>query len=143
MFVDDVITRLKQDVSDLQKVEGASAFSAVVQSGQAPTRTPVAYVISSEMRGGQAEASAGAFIQDVSENISVALMLRSSDRIGTKGIEPIDTLKRSVINALCGWMAPGRTDVFDLRSGKMLSFNAGLLTYALEFSTTDQLRIFS
>jgi hypothetical protein len=142
-MISEIITRLEQAAPLLSNVEGAAAFSALVAANKKPTGKNVAYVVPTGMRGTQSDASAGAFIQGTSETISVIIMLRSNDSVGSKGVEPVEAIKAEVINALCGWRTSDEVGVFELRGGRMVSVLHGLLTYSLEFSISDQVRIYS
>ena len=135
--------RLEAEATLLRDVNGAGAFSALVKANVKPTTTPVAYLVPVALRGGSNEDSAGAFIQNTEETLSVIIMLRSNDRVGDKGVEPIIAVRDQVISVLAGWTPSGQVGSFALRGAKMTSVVAGLLVYQVEFSITDQLRIFS
>ena len=139
---DETKTRLEAEAPLLRDVHGAGAFSALIAAKVAPTTTPVAYVVPVAMRGGSNEDSAGAFVQNTDETLSVIIMLRSNDRVGDKGVEPIIAVRDQVIASIAGWTPSTQTGSFALRGAKMTSVVAGLLVYQVEFSISDQLRIF-
>jgi Flp pilus assembly protein TadB len=85
---------------------------------------------------------AGAFVQLVTETVSVVLTLRSIDnRAGDRAVDELEALKVAVRAALAGWAPPDAFDVFALSAERVVSFVPGFFAYAIEFTTSDQLRI--
>lgn len=141
-MIDLVIARLKGQVSDFHnRVEGAAALSALIERQALPANTPAAHVIPAAMRGGTADAAAGAFLQEFTETVAVVITVRPNDRVGARGIEPIEALKTSVINALVGWAPSDELGVFTLTSGQITTVLGGAVAYTLQFRIADQLRI--
>jgi hypothetical protein len=144
-MIDQVIARLKDRAPGLaSRVEGAAAFSAMMQRGQLPQVTPAAHVIPVGLSGGPVDSAANVFTQRMNEVIGVVLTVRSNDQAGARGVEPIEQLKSETIAAIAGW-APNDdiVGVFRLSSGRMLSVQGGAIVYQLDFAIEDQLRITS
>lgn len=142
-MIAQIIARLKERAPGLSsRVEGAAAFSAMVQRGQLPQVTPAAHVIPVGLAGGAVGSAANAFTQMTVESIGVVLTLRSNDQSGGRGVEPIDALKNEVIAALVGWAPSDDTvGIFRLAAGRTLSVQGGAIVYQLDFAIEDQLRI--
>lgn len=142
-MIEVIIARLKDRVPNLRgRVDGALAFDELVRANSLPAST-TAYVVPDALRGGQADASAGAYVQEITETISVVLMLRPNDRFGARGIDPIEELRGQIFEALAGWAPGDETGVFQMTRAKLLRFQGGAIVYEIVFSITDQLRILS
>jgi hypothetical protein len=142
-MIEAVIARLKDRVPDLRRIEGAAALTAIMERRAWPESTPAAYVIPVALSGGAVSSGASAYVQDTAETIGVILILRPNDRLGSRGIEPVEGLKADVIEALAGW-APGvQTDGFALKGARMTNVQAGAFSYQIDFTIPDQLRILS
>ncbi|WP_339636168.1 hypothetical protein [uncultured Sulfitobacter sp.] len=142
-MIDDVIARLKERVTDLRRVEGAAGFTAIMERRAWPENTPAAYVIPVSLAGGTATGGANSYVQATVETIGVVLILRPNDRLGTRGIEPVEGLKADVIAALAGWAPGDQTGDFTLKGGRMTNVQAGACAYQIDFAISDQLRILS
>lgn len=141
-MIGEVIARLKSGVPDLQdRVGGAGAFAAIMERNAWPERTPSAYVIPAGLRGGAVSISDNAYLQDTAETISIVLILRPNDRLGARGIEPVEALRDDVIASLAGWSSGAELGTFQLTSARMLNVRAGALAYQVDFTISDQLRI--
>jgi hypothetical protein len=145
-MIDQVIARLEQTVPDLAgRVSEATQLAQLMEKGQLPQAGFTAFVLPGALRGGASTAAAGMFRQAISETVSVMLVMRvAGDIKGTKGLKRIDPVKKACIEAICGW-TPDETTVglFTLSGGELASLTNGTLTYVLDFSINDQLRITS
>lgn len=130
------------------RIQPAASLSELMARNQAPQTCPAAFVLPSGIRGGSVDAMAGLFKQDIAEMLSIVLFLRSAgDATGGKMTDALVPIRNGVIRAIVGW-APqsdwleGETvGEFSLSRGTLVSLSAGLLTYQLDFSLNDQLRI--
>lgn len=142
-MIDLVVARLRNQVSDLRSVEGAAEFKKLLAGRGVPQNDPAAYVIPLGMRGGKAEAITGMFTQQVAESIGVVLFLRGHDQTGARALGNLRPFIATVIEAIAGWQPSGEIGVFQLSRGALVDINGGLLSYQLDFSINDQLRIAS
>lgn len=134
--------RLKATVPGLRRVGVAADLMSVLEGKLADPNGTSAFVIGAGARGGVPDVMAGAFVQLVTETVSVVLTLRSIDnRAGDRAVDELEELKAAVRAALAGWAPPGAFDVMALSAERVVSFVPGFFAYALEFTTSDQLRI--
>ena len=137
-----VIERLTSRVAALQgRVKGAAELSRLLASNAIRETDRGAYVLPMALRGGQARAATGAFVQEVEELIAVVLVTPSEDPRGARALTTIDTQIDAVIAALAGWCPPDMPGPLRLVQGRMINIGAGALVYHLDFATTTQLRI--
>lgn len=142
MLEDDVIARLQDRVPDLSgRIEGAAHLAQLQAQNQFPKVTPAANVISTGLQGGVADAASGVFRQSFDETIGVILTFRNTTGKGARALDKISTVKRAVIEAICGWAPDDMVGVFKLLRGGIVSFAGGTLVYQIEFAVGDQLRI--
>lgn len=139
-----VVKRLGAIAALKGRIETAAELTATVAAGALPNITPHAYVVPLGLRPiGSGEASAGAFTQDVDQVVGVILCVRySGDAKGGKALPAIDQLIAATIGCLAGWAPEGAIGVFRLMRGQLVSVNAGMTLYQLDFAIQDQLRIF-
>jgi hypothetical protein len=83
----------------------------------------------------------GVFSQALAESYGVVLVVSSRDKVGRKALDKIDPHLRSVMSALAGWAPVGATGVFQVSSGRPLSFKEGRLMFELVFSINTNLRV--
>lgn len=141
-MLDAVEARLEAQVPALQnRVEGASAWSALLAGNAAPQHTPAAYVIPLGWSGGAVDVAAGLFRQTVSETVGVLIFFRSRKGAAAEITEKMRAVLVQVIKALCGWAPGDELGVFQLTRGQLISAVRGLLVFQLDFSINDQLRI--
>lgn len=142
MLVRPVMDRLDGAVPDLSgRIEGAASLTALVKANALPPVTPAAHVVPLGLRGHEPAAVSGLYRQVVDESVSVLLTVRSYDRVGDAGLDPVDALVPQIIAALCGWQADGTLGPLRLVRGGVASLTAGALVYQLDFSAPTQLRI--
>ncbi|MEZ5752856.1 MAG: hypothetical protein R3D60_13130 [Paracoccaceae bacterium] len=137
-----VIDRIAARVPALNgRIEGAAEFSALVASNDLGRVRQGAYVLAMSLRGGQARAATGAFIQDIEEGVSVVLTQRAENPLDATGRVWIETQRDAVIAAIAGWVPNGSPAPMRLVQGRMLNVARGVLVYQLDFSLATQLRI--
>lgn len=143
MQVDDIISRLIAEVSEFEgRVEGAAELAALVKTGKAPNRTPSAFVLPLGIIAQPADTVTGLHRQAFTESYAIVIVqTTANDKNGRKGLTKINILRDSVIVNLAGWSPSGSFDVLALTRAKLQSLNAGTITYQVDFSTKDQLRI--
>lgn len=143
-MIEAVKTRLADQVATLKdRIDGAADFAELMRKNQLPQVTPAAFILPLGLRGARAEASTGAFVQDVTETIGVLLVLRTHSGTGDRALPELDALIASVIAALAGWAPGDETGVFTLTRGQLVNMQAGTIVYQLDFAINDQLRILS
>ncbi|NOR63252.1 MAG: hypothetical protein GQ535_12260 [Rhodobacteraceae bacterium] len=143
MQVEDIISRLIAQVSEFEgRVEGSAELAALVKTGRAPNRTPAAFVLPLGIVAQPADTVTGLYRQGFTESFGIVIVQTiANDKNGRKGLSKIHTLRDAVIANLAGWRVPGGFDVLALTRAKLQSLNAGTITYQVDFSTKDQLRI--
>ena len=144
MLVDDVITRLEAQVSDLAgRVQGAAELTALVREGALPNETPFAFVLPLGLSGGEVQSSTGVFIQSVQDTIAIILLVEGAgDVSGEDTLPEMKVLIDATLQALCGWgPASNNFGVFRVTRGALVSLNAGTQIYQLDFAIDDQIRI--
>lgn len=139
-----IIARLKAEVPDLHDV-GVAADLAAILEGKLPNQSRTsAFVVAMNERGSTPGTAANAFTQELVETIAIILTIRSIDnRAGDKAVDEIEGLKSAIRTAIAGWAPDGAMDVYALSRGSVLAFKPGYFAYAMEFTTSDQLRILS
>jgi hypothetical protein len=146
MLVDDAIARLSAGIEDLgSRVSGAAELTELIRKGALPQTTPYAYVMLAGLTPlGQGEAAAGAFTQLVDEVIFVVLVVRSAgDPTGAKSLAKVHETVWAVVDLLCGWGPDDAIGVLRLGRGQLLSMQAGVVFYQLDFAIRQQVRIVS
>ena len=153
MLVDAIIARLEAEIPDLAgRARGALELSELIRQGALPAYSPAAFVVPAGLAPtGEAESSAGAYLQTLDELVAVVLILRSAgDVTGARGQPKLNELLLAVLAALAGW-APedgveetglGGIGVLELRGGNLVQLDAGNIFYQLDFAQRAQLRIF-
>mgnify|MGYP001201609535 CR=1 FL=1 len=140
--MDDARARIEDRVPEIRRFGNAADFAAVVASNRLPTTTPVAYVLFAGLHGGKPTASAGLFIQDYDEVLTVILADRiTGDPTGDKALKDVAPLVAKVVEAVCGWAPDDAAGVFVLRGAELVGAKDGQLIFQIEFTLVDQLRI--
>jgi hypothetical protein len=89
-----------------------------------------------------ADIATGIFRQGFTESYGVIIVQTvANDKHGRKGLTKINILRDSVIASLAGWSPPGSFDALALARARLIGLKAGTITYQVDFSTKDQLRI--
>lgn len=145
-MIDLVINRLEARVPALSgRVREAAMLAQLMEAGQLPQGGFTAFVLPGALRGGQADAVTGMFRQAIVRTISVMLVMRvAGDAKGTTAMDRIQPVIDATVDAVCGWSPDDAIiGVFQLSGGELTSLTKGTLTYVLDFTVNDQLRIMS
>lgn len=143
-MIDDVISRLDDLVPVLEhRVEGAGNLADLMQRNALPQHTPAAHVLPLGLIGRAQDAGAGAYTQMFEEAVAVILTVRNHTPAGKRALEDLRGLIMAIVEALAGWAPGGQSGVFRLTRGSLLSATKGTVVYQIDFSISDQLRIFS
>jgi len=136
------ITRIEARVSSLAgRIYGAADFARLMATNDIRSIQGGAYVLSMSLRGGQARAATGAFVQDVEEGLSIVLVQRSEDPRAIQALATIEAQRDAVIAGLLGWAPHGEPGPMRLSQGRMINVGAGLLVFQIDFAVATQLRI--
>ncbi len=142
-MIEDVIARLSSEVPDLNgRTYGAGNLAELTQRNALPQHTPAAHVIPLGLVGRKADAGAGAFTQFFEEACAIILTVRNHNAVGKRAMENLRPLIMSIVEALAGWAPDDAVGVFRLARGSLVSSAKGTVIYQIDFSITDQLRIF-
>lgn len=140
---DLVIARLKTAAPHLRTIEGAASLAALMQTNALPQAEVGAHVITLGLQGGEAQAASGAYTQMLDETVGVVITFRTWTQTGGRDQASVGVLIRQTIEALAGWSPNDEIGTFVFRRGAPTAFTKGTIVYLLEFSITDQLRIFT
>lgn len=146
MLVDAVKTRLATIPALINRVQTAADLTELFQKKALPQATLTAFVLPLGLRPTSAgDSISNAFTQMADDTIGILLLSRSAgDVTGARALPPIDALIDLVIQKICGWMPAAETNVvsdFRLARGALLSAEAGLVAYQLDFSIQKQIRV--
>jgi hypothetical protein len=143
-MIDALITRLDEQVSVLEhRVEGAGSLADLMQRNALPQHTPAAHVLPLGLIGRAEDAGAGAYTQMFEEAVAVILTVRNHTPAGKKALADLRGIIMSIVAAIAGWAPDDQTGVFRLTRGSLLNATKGTVVYQIDFSISDQLRIFS
>jgi len=143
MLLDPTVARLKAEVAGLGgRIDGALQLSDLTRKNALPQQTPAAFVVSLGLRGGEADVASGAFTQIITRIIGVVLFIRDNTPDGRHAIDAFEALENDIVSAIAGWAPADQIGVFRLISSRALAESAGTKIHQIEFSITDQLRIF-
>jgi hypothetical protein len=124
------------------RVHGAARLSELRARGSLLQACPAAFVLPLGLRGGSSSAATGLYRQSVEWVEGVVLAVRAvMDASGAAALDQIEPLIEATIGAVAGVERDDRTGVYRLLKGELLSLDAGLLIYQLDFAIEDQLRI--
>lgn len=125
------------------RVQSAAKLSELMARNQLPQICPAAFVLPLGIGGGTADAVTGLFRQSITRLHGVLLAVRSAgDATGAAGLVQLDPLIEGVIAAVVGMDADNEIGgVFTLAKGQLASLEQGTITYQLDFTVEDQLRI--
>lgn len=143
-MIADVITRIEAEVPELAgRVDGGRAFVDLIRSKKLPAQSVAAYVFPSGIQGGRPDAASGVFSQMLTHRTSVVIFVQSFDRTGSTALDKIDQFLMRVVRAVAGWAPGDEVGVHRFERGQLIESGAGRLSYQLDFSIDDQLRILS
>lgn len=141
-MIEAVEARLETLVPELAgRIQGAAEFSAALRDGAFPRGGASAFLIPMGLQGGQADAVTGHFSQEFNEVLGVLLTFTSADATGEKALKRMRPIVFAVIEALAGWAPSDEVGIFRLLRGGLTPGARGQMTYQLDFSIQDQLRI--
>ncbi|NTT86920.1 phage tail terminator protein [Tabrizicola fusiformis] len=138
-----IIERLREQVADLQSVDGAAELAAVLGAGPQVHARPRAFVVPLGLRGLEVQSFSGSYVQEIEVTFGVYLVFNAAaDRTGARTLADVGTVQFAVIAALCGWTPAGSEVAGDFRLARaqLADLRPGQVAYALEFSAKDQLR---
>ena len=126
-----------------QRIHGAAKLSALIANGTLTQVTPAAFILPLGIRGGSVDAATGLYRQSIDRHVGILLVLRSAgDATGQRGFDELGTMIEAVIGVVAGWVPGNAIDgAYRLAKGELVSLQAGLLQYQLDFILDDQLRI--
>lgn len=140
-MIDEMVARLNAQVPSLNgRAEGVLALMDLLRSNRLPENA-TAMIYPAGFRGLAPTDATGVFSQALAESYGVVLVISSRDKVGRKALEKINPHLRSVMSALAGWAPPDATGVFQVSSGRPLSFKDGRLMFELVFSINTNLRV--
>ncbi len=140
--IDAVTERLETRVVELRyRVQPASEFARLQQSGAAPTAGLAAFVLPAGIQGRDAPTATGLFTQNIRRAISVVLLVQSTDAAGRRALDGLEDLVFKVIEAIAGWAPAETIGPFQLSSARIVPTSRGMIGYLIDFFIPDQLRI--
>ena len=143
-MIDDVISRLDDRVAVLEhRVEGAGSLADLMQRNALPQHTPTAHVLPQGLVGRAQDAGTGVFTQMFEEAVAVILTIRNHTPAGKRALDDLRGIIMAIVEALAGWAPADQTGVFRLTRGSLLNASKGTVVYQIDFSISDQLRVFS
>lgn len=148
MLVDDVIARIANagGVAALAgRVKGAAELSELVRQKAMPAASPFAFVLPLALSArGDGDAAAGMFTQSLDETVAVLIAVRAAgDVSGGKALASVEAVGDAVIARVCGWGPDSEPGVFRLTRAALVSAEAGLVLFQIDFTCQRQLRIAS
>lgn len=141
-----VVDRLKTLLapSPLRDVRVALDLARLMASQEMKGIGTTAFVIPRGGRGGRPDTATGVFTQPVDEVISIVLSFNAIDNpTGDRAQAAVETTLDAVIRAIAGWTPAETVGVFAYQSHQLITLQPGLLAYGMEFSISDQLRIYA
>ncbi len=125
------------------RVLRAADLSELVRSNRLPAAPVAAFVLPLGLSPrGEGEAMTGAFVQAFDETVGVLIAVRASgDATGGKALPAVDALVAAAIAAVAGRSPGDEPGALRLARGALLSAEAGLVLYQLDFTLTRQMRI--
>ena len=126
------------------RIHGAAMLSSLMdRQGALAQVAPAAFILPLGITGGQPDAVSGLFRQPVVWLEGVLIVTRAAgDPTGAAQLAQLAPLINQVIDAVCGRSPEeGGFGVYRLVKGELVSLAGGALSYQLDFSIDDQLRI--
>lgn len=140
-MIDSIEARLRGTMPQLRTVAGAVEFAAL-QAPPLPAKLPAAYVMPVADEAAPNSLASMLHRQVLTATIRVALITRDlRDTRGDAALTTLDALRRGLRQALAGWTPPGARSALELRRGALLDFQDGTLTWAEDFSCTENLEV--
>lgn len=140
-MIDEMVSRLNEQVPELKdRAEGVLSLMDLLRSNRLPENSS-AMIYPAGFRGLAPADATGVFSQALAESYGVVLVISSRDKAGRTALAKIHPLLRAVMAALAGWAPEGVNGVFQVNSGRPLSFKEGRLLFELVFSINTTLRV--
>lgn len=143
MLVDNVAALVETAAPQFAgRVQRAADLTELVRKGQLPQAPVSAFILPLGLRPrSEGDAMAGAFVQQVDETVGVLLVVRAAgDATGGKALPTIDSLVDSVIATLAGVAVGDEPGVLRLSRGALISAEAGVVIYQIDFTLQRELR---
>lgn len=123
------------------RVQGAAALAHLTRSGVSFQGDRAAFVLPLGLRAGEADILTGLVRQPLDRMVGVVLMVRNlADGTGEQALAELEPIVDDVIARIVGW-GPSDFAQFTLARGELVSIDAGVITFQLDFGLADQLRI--
>lgn len=135
-----VIARLGAEARGLRTVDGLLTLTAAMQNGRLPERTPAAFVTMSGATARPAELATGHYQQTVERQFAVLVVLRSTDPIGGRLIDPVEEITSEVVAALIGWQVVPNGPLIEFVRWRPLTAPNGAFIFSIDFKFTEKLR---
>lgn len=126
------------------RVHAAARLAELMARNGLPQVCPAAFVLPLGIGARKADAVTGMYRQSIDRLQGVVLVIRAAgDATGAAGLVQLDPLIEAVIAAVAGAEADSAIGgVFELAKGELASLGTGgTITYQLDFTVEDQLRI--
>jgi len=141
MIIQDVIARLSAEaMPPLRLVEGLAEFDALI-APPPDARLPAAYVLPGVTQAG-ANSLATGFLQRLEEPFSVIILHRN--RRDARGAAASADLTRDLIpavrRALIAWRPSADWDPVEIRLGRLIDSEDGVLAWRDDYTTTTHYR---
>lgn len=137
MRLQPIIDRLQS--AGFVTLGGIIEFAGLTQAPPAG-RLPAAFVVPGSDQANRSE-RVGVTDQKVLHELSVVLLLNGNSRPGASAIsEQLETLSKAVLERLVGWTPPDMSGALQFASGRLVRADAGVVAWAIGFTTTSHLR---
>jgi len=136
---DEVIVRLRQEVSSLRLVAGAADFAAAMDT-PSPPQSPSAWVVPLADSAG-ANALVGVVSQALTSRVGVVTALRKvTDARGEHALIDLADVVGAERVALLGWAPDADHDPLEFARGQLISLKGGTVWWQDEWATESELR---
>lgn len=138
-MLQEVIDRLKAQVSTLRLIEGAAEFAALSERGS--PQTPAAYVVPLA-ESAEANPLSSGVSQLVTERFGAILAFRHvGDPRGEAATKQIETLRAATIAALLNWAPTANHTAVEYAGGRLLGLADGIVWWQQDFTTSRLERV--
>jgi hypothetical protein len=143
MLIDAVASRIDDQVVTLKgAVQYIADLAALISANAMPQRELTAFVVPLGFDAGDGESAVNYHVQPLDRAIGVVLAVKAlGDAKAKRALPSIDVLEKSVVNAIAGWTPDNVVGVFNVKRGRLVSVESGLVLYQIDFALKDQLRI--
>ena len=144
MLIDQVVTRIDDQVPAIKgRIHQAGDLASLVRKGTVPQVRPAGFVLPLGLLANAADVVSGAYRQGTIETVGVIFFVDDAGQAtGRRAIPKVDEIQNDIVNAIAGWKPTGENyGVFELSRGRLVAVNKGTVSYQLEFTISNQLRI--